>query len=145
STCWCPSCSAGASSTRSTSTPRSAPTWACRPPDPYRRRSRATMTKDVMTPPTTASTATIEHSTGPVVVGIGGPPRPPPPPGRARRGVRPRPGRGGPGTRTTPARERHLPMYDPGGAPLSAAARHLIETVRTADAVVISTPGYHGG
>jgi FMN reductase len=36
-------------------------------------------------------------------------------------------------------------MYDPGRAALNHQARHLIDTVRRADAVVIATPGYHGG
>jgi FMN reductase len=38
-----------------------------------------------------------------------------------------------------------LPHYAPETRELSAAQRELIEAVRAADALVIATPGYHGG
>ena len=38
-----------------------------------------------------------------------------------------------------------LPMYDPEKTERCEAARHLIETLRSADAIVIGSPGYHGG
>ncbi|MCG5074217.1 NADPH-dependent FMN reductase [Paraburkholderia tagetis] len=38
-----------------------------------------------------------------------------------------------------------LPHYAPENAVLTDAQRELIEAVRAADAVIIATPGYHGG
>ncbi len=38
-----------------------------------------------------------------------------------------------------------LPHYAPESASLTEAQRQLIEAVRDADAVIIATPGYHGG
>ena len=38
-----------------------------------------------------------------------------------------------------------LPHYAPEAAELTEAQRTLIEAVRAADAVIIATPGYHGG
>lgn len=39
----------------------------------------------------------------------------------------------------------NLPMYDPYEPELTDDARHMIELVRKADGVFISSPGYHGG
>ena len=38
-----------------------------------------------------------------------------------------------------------LPIYGVGGPGVSPAAQRLIDAVRAADAVVVATPGYHGG
>src|SRR5690242_1490979 len=38
-----------------------------------------------------------------------------------------------------------LPIFDPGAAFVPASALPLLEAVRAADAVIIATPGYHGG
>ncbi len=38
-----------------------------------------------------------------------------------------------------------LPHYDPGAPVRNDAERALVEGVRTADALVIASPGYHGG
>jgi FMN reductase len=43
------------------------------------------------------------------------------------------------------ARELNLPMYDPDCAVLAEGAGHLIESVRRADGLIVSTPAYHGG
>lgn len=43
------------------------------------------------------------------------------------------------------ARELDFPMYDPDGGPLCDRARRLLAAVRSADGLVIATPGYHGG
>lgn len=38
-----------------------------------------------------------------------------------------------------------LPMYDPDPANMTEAGRHLIEDLRRADGVILSSPCYHGG
>nr|AGZ94555.1 NADPH-dependent flavin reductase [Streptomyces sp. WM6378] len=38
-----------------------------------------------------------------------------------------------------------MPLYDPGGAPLSRPALRLIEETARADGVVLASPAYHGG
>ncbi|MGE3247672.1 MAG: NADPH-dependent FMN reductase [Beijerinckiaceae bacterium] len=38
-----------------------------------------------------------------------------------------------------------LPMYDPDPANMTDAARHLIDDLRRADGVILSSPCYHGG
>lgn len=38
-----------------------------------------------------------------------------------------------------------LPLYAPNANELSKAQRELIETVRAANAIIVATPGYHGG
>ncbi len=38
-----------------------------------------------------------------------------------------------------------LPMYDPDPAGMTDQARHLIEDLRRADGVILSSPCYHGG
>jgi FMN reductase len=38
-----------------------------------------------------------------------------------------------------------LPIFDPAGLTVPAAAEPLLQAVRGADAVIIATPGYHGG
>ena len=38
-----------------------------------------------------------------------------------------------------------LPMYDPDPGSMGAAAKHLVESLRRANGVVISSPCYHGG
>lgn len=38
-----------------------------------------------------------------------------------------------------------LPMYSPGDTARTAKARALVDALRQADAVVIGSPGYHGG
>jgi FMN reductase len=38
-----------------------------------------------------------------------------------------------------------LPIFDASGSADTSAASPLVEAVRAADAVVIATPGYHGG
>lgn len=41
--------------------------------------------------------------------------------------------------------ELALPLYAPENPARSDAAKRLVETLRTADAVIIGSPGYHGG
>lgn len=48
-------------------------------------------------------------------------------------------------TRMVTASQLEMPMYQWGAADGCAAAQHLLEAVRWADHVVISSPGYHGG
>jgi len=43
------------------------------------------------------------------------------------------------------ARDLNFPMYDPGNGPVDAAAVRFLGAVRRADALIIATPGYHGG
>jgi FMN reductase len=43
------------------------------------------------------------------------------------------------------ARDLNLPMYDPATGTADSGARRLLSAARTADKIVISTPGYHGG
>ncbi len=38
-----------------------------------------------------------------------------------------------------------LPIFDPAALIVPSAAEHLLSAVRAADAVIIATPGYHGG
>lgn len=38
-----------------------------------------------------------------------------------------------------------LPMYDPDPANLTDAARHMIDDLRRADGIILSSPCYHGG
>ena len=38
-----------------------------------------------------------------------------------------------------------LPMYDPDPANMTEAARHLIDDLRKADGIILSSPCYHGG
>jgi FMN reductase len=38
-----------------------------------------------------------------------------------------------------------LPIFDPAATVVPATARPLLEAVRSADGVIIATPGYHGG
>ncbi len=47
-------------------------------------------------------------------------------------------------TRLLTARELELPMYAPGVSERSEAAREFLAEVTAADAVIISTPAYHG-
>jgi len=47
-------------------------------------------------------------------------------------------------TRLLTARELELPMYAPGVSERSEAARIFLEEVAAADAVIVSTPAYHG-
>ena len=100
------------------------------------------MTNDVIAFP---ATGTAGHATAPLVVGIGGTLRPYSSSELALRAALASAGEAGADTRIITARELDLPMYDPGGAALPPQARHLIDTVRRADAVVISAAGYHGG
>jgi FMN reductase len=53
-------------------------------------------------------------------------------------------GRLGADTQLITARDLQLPMYDPATAG-TASAGMLLEAMRRADAVIISSPGYHGG
>jgi len=43
------------------------------------------------------------------------------------------------------AGELQLPFYAPERPERTAEARHLVETLRTADALIVASPGYHGG
>jgi FMN reductase len=43
------------------------------------------------------------------------------------------------------ARDLRLPMYDAAEPELTGEAREFLDAMRRADAVLISTPGYHGG
>lgn len=89
--------------------------------------------------------ATAEPSARLLVVGIGGTLRPSSTSELALRAALASARNAGAETLLISAHELNLPMYDPGLAELTLAARHLIDTVRRADAVVISSPGYHGG
>lgn len=80
------------------------------------------------------------------VVGIGGTLRPGSSSERMARAVLDRCGEAGAETRMFdgPFLAR-LPHYDPSVADRSDAEAELVEAVRRADAIVIASPGYHGG
>lgn len=77
------------------------------------------------------------------VVGIGGSADPGSQSDRALRAVLTAAERRGAQVRVFPAATLDFPSYR-SGAPLPAAAGDYLEAVRTADAVVIASPGYHG-
>ena len=41
--------------------------------------------------------------------------------------------------------EMQLPMYDPDPGTMTAAAQHLVDSLRRADGVIFASPCYHGG
>ena len=81
----------------------------------------------------------------PHVLGIGGTPRPGSSSEVALRAQLVAAERYGATTEAITAVDLDFPMYDPDAAPLTPAAERLLAAVRRADAVVISSPGYHGG
>ncbi len=89
--------------------------------------------------------ARTEQESRPLVVGIGGTLRPYSSSELALRAALADAEATGADTRLITARELELPMYDPGAVDLTPQARHLIDTVRRADAVMIAAAGYHGG
>ncbi|WP_040800963.1 NADPH-dependent FMN reductase [Nocardia higoensis] len=96
---------------------------------------------------TSATTAhvTVEGGSGPFVVGLGGTLRAGSSTERALRdclaAVRRRGGR----TALFSGADINLPMYNPHDTHRTPAALALVQALRAADAVVIGSPGYHGG
>jgi FMN reductase len=81
----------------------------------------------------------------PVVVGIGGTLRPYSSSELALRCALRACEAAGADTAICTARELQLPMYDPAGQELPEQAVRFLDAMRRADAVIVSTPGYHGG
>jgi FMN reductase len=81
----------------------------------------------------------------PLVVGIGGTTRPDSSSERALRAVLSAIEERGVETRLLGAAAIDLPMYNPDVPERHTAAGELTEAIRTADAVVVASPGYHGG
>jgi FMN reductase len=81
---------------------------------------------------------------GPLVVGIGGTLRACSSSETALRRALDAAAARGARTQLITARELILPMYDSDHPDVDAAA-HLLEAVRAADALILATPGYHGG
>lgn len=83
--------------------------------------------------------------TPPYIVGIGGTIRPGSSTEHALRHALDLAGRAGARTRLLDASALDLPPYDPTAPERSPAARLLVDEVRRADAVILASPGYHGG
>lgn len=81
----------------------------------------------------------------PFIVGIGGTLRPDSTSERALRLALRAAAKHGATTEVITARELDLPMYDPDREECVEAAEHLIDLVRRADGLIISSPAYHGG
>ena len=81
----------------------------------------------------------------PFIVGIGGTVRPDSSSEIALRVALEGAAQAGARTRCFSAVDLDLPFYDPKSAGRVAAATALVEALRAADGVVISSPGYHGG
>ncbi|WP_406505674.1 NADPH-dependent FMN reductase [Streptomyces sp. NBC_00212] len=79
------------------------------------------------------------------IVGIGGSNRPGSTAERALRAVLTEAERHGAEVRLFAGTDLVMPLYDPGGAPLSRPALRLIEETARADGVVLASPAYHGG
>lgn len=80
----------------------------------------------------------------PLVLGLGGTLRPGSSSERALRAVLAAVERRGAAIELLTANELDLPMYDQ-GRPRHSGAQRLVAAARAADAVVIASPGYHGG
>ncbi len=93
----------------------------------------------------TALSRPVADMTAPTILGIGGTLRPDSTSERALRIALDVAARRGAHTEIITARELNLPMYDPDCATLAVGAERLIESVRRADGLIVSTPAYHGG
>lgn len=82
---------------------------------------------------------------GPLVVGLGGTLRPDSSTERLLRSCLVAVERRGGRTRLFCGEEIDLPMYDPRESSRTSKAVALVDALRTADAVVVASPGYHGG
>ncbi|MFJ4183920.1 NADPH-dependent FMN reductase [Kitasatospora sp. NPDC089509] len=86
------------------------------------------------------------HTRRPVrVLGIGGSTRPGSSSERALHAVLAAAERHGATVSSVSGAELVLPMYDPTGGTLPAAAKRLLDALADADGVVIAGPAYHGG
>ena len=90
-----------------------------------------------------ALSATGSHR--PLIVGIGGTTRPYSSSELALRYALRAAEATGADTEIIPACELRMPMYDPGEPEMTESAIRFLDAIRRADAVIISTPGYHGG
>lgn len=81
----------------------------------------------------------------PHVVALGGTPRPGSTTECALRGLLNEAGRLGATTTLLAGADLDLPLYNPEVAHRTAAANRLLAELRRADAVVLGSPGYHGG
>lgn len=81
----------------------------------------------------------------PHVVALGGTPRPGSSTERALRRILAEAEALGATTTLLCGPELDLPLYDPGQVERTPAARRMIEELRCADALVLGSPGYHGG
>ncbi|WP_405977505.1 NADPH-dependent FMN reductase [Streptomyces sp. NBC_00158] len=79
------------------------------------------------------------------IVGIGGSTRPGSTAERALRAVLAEAERLGARVSLLAGPDLVMPSYDPGGAPLTPAARRLVAEAARADGVVLASPAYHGG
>src|SRR5262245_14058715 len=77
------------------------------------------------------------------IVGIGGTTRPQSTSERALRFALTAAERHGASTRCFAGRELMLPIYDPQAPERTPEAQALVEALRVADGVIISSPGYH--
>lgn len=80
----------------------------------------------------------------PFIVGLGGTTRPGSTSERALRTVLGFAEAAGARTALLDGSSLKLPMYDPADPDRTAAARHLVETLRAADGLIIASPCYHG-
>ena len=85
------------------------------------------------------------NSTGPLVVGVGGTLRAKSSTERALRHCLASVERQGGRTRLYCGQDIELPMYNPHDPARTARATALITALREADAVIVGSPGYHGG
>lgn len=81
----------------------------------------------------------------PHVVALGGTPRPGSTTERALRKILEEAGRLGATTTLLAGEDLDLPLYNPEVAVRTPAAERLVAELRRADAVVLGSPGYHGG
>lgn len=85
------------------------------------------------------------EGTGPLVVGIGGTLRSGSSTERALRHCLAAAGRQGGRARLYCGEDIELPMYNPYDPARTSRATQLIDALREADAVIVGSPGYHGG
>ncbi|KPI17189.1 NADPH-dependent FMN reductase [Actinobacteria bacterium OK074] len=79
------------------------------------------------------------------ILGIGGSPRPHSTAERALRTVLAHAADLGADTALLAGPDLVMPLYDPGGGPLGARARRLVDEVAAADGLVLVSPAYHAG
>jgi FMN reductase len=93
----------------------------------------------------TATDVTADPENGPLVVGLGGTLRPNSSTERALRECAAAIERQGGRTKLFCGADIDLPMYNPTDPARDPKAVRLVSALREADAVIVSSPGYHGG